>query len=469
MHGDAQSTATTLASVKRHWDARMSDDYVSGSEAFLGVRRAQAKSASFAHFLKTHVFSKNDAVARAAAGSHADAAASRPSTPCLQRALPCGTIWLRPLLSGRAGRLQVRFRRLLMRGNWHPLPPQCHLRRAVHHLPCLFRLHSVRLRLFPSTRRWKRIASSSTKPITINESDAWAAVSFPFAGAQTKLDLVADQKQTERNKKAFYAQGGYAPQWKDIAYTLQLYTNEEKKDGSTAKLGDIEISAANSSAVETALAAYKLDGKAFDGFTSENKPTAQLETLKLIAGRGSQSWPAAYVTYADDEELYKQRVEAYFTRVTKEVPSQETIVNVFQSNKENRRAALSKLYASMQDPGDDTKQKFIRLWEIIFSVEPIVLSDAEDWMVEEFKNEDKSGIKPLAAAVEAKIKEAKGDGGNSGRTDPSNVSDTGRGKSGDGSTGGSGAGGGDGSSPVVDEDAPDGDWYLIERPFKTFR
>ena len=47
MSGDAQAVATTLAAVKRHWDAKLSDDYVSSNASSALSIFANPKSASF--------------------------------------------------------------------------------------------------------------------------------------------------------------------------------------------------------------------------------------------------------------------------------------------------------------------------------------------------------------------------------------------------------------------------------------
>ena len=182
MHGDAQSVATTFANVKRHWDAKMSDDYTSSTDSFLGVRRAQAKAASFGHFLSNHVFTKNDEAARLAAGAqHADAAAAAN----LNFVSAEGAAVWNKLVAATAERQGWPTNTSVPQAlnAWKMPSASASLSESGNttsvSIPLAFRASDVT----DVNTQVSNIANLSSKPVTLND-DAWSAVSFPFAGAK---------------------------------------------------------------------------------------------------------------------------------------------------------------------------------------------------------------------------------------------------------------------------------------------
>lgn len=188
MNGDAASVANTLSAIKQHWDSHMADLYVSSSDSFLGVRRNQAKAASFAHFLSNNVFSKNDTAASAAAGPHADSAVSA----SLNHVDAQGASVWNNLVSAVSGKTSwptaasvpdtINQWKLAAAGA-SSMAGDSNETKA---LPLAFRASAA----IPKAQQVQSIASASAKPVLYSEDDAWAAISFPFSGVISNQSTV---------------------------------------------------------------------------------------------------------------------------------------------------------------------------------------------------------------------------------------------------------------------------------------
>ena len=303
MSGDAQSVATTLAAVKRHWDAKLSDDYVSSNDSFLGVRRAQAKNASFGHFLANHVFTKDDAAARLAAGeAHADAAAAAKLNAVSAEG---ASVWNKLVASvahqqgwPASASVPQSLNAWKMASASAPLSSASGSGSSSVTVPLAFRASDV----INKKTQVQNIAASSAKPITMN-NDAWAAVSFPFAGAG------GGGPATFLNQNGSYTApwNSNASLWKAIVEVIT--GKDEKANGGTLGAFVYDPSDADSQTdIMPKLTPFKVDKDFLE--TSSGSLKGAIEALPV-----QHTWPSPTRSYANTgpDNLFRQKAIAYFS------------------------------------------------------------------------------------------------------------------------------------------------------------
>ena len=516
MHGDAQSVATTFANVKRHWDAKMSDDYVSSSDSFLGVRRAQAKAASFGHFLSNHVFTKNDEAARSAAGSqHADAAAAA----SLNSVSAEGAAVWNKLVAATAERQGWPTNTSVPQSinAWKMVSASAALPDSDNatsvSLPLAFRATNV----MDVNTQLTNIANASSKPIAVND-DAWSAVSFPFAGLAISL-----------TKSTFYDTN--KDLWTACADALEI-------DGGENRLGKLALYQ-KASQIPT-LKQFMIE-KRFAVSSSPDEIYKKLSEINNLDLTVVQTWPSPVYTYSshnsvvDPGNFFYQRLSTYFEAMFKKQLSIGDIQTLLSGKKEDQFEIFR--YLIEEDTTDSSKTRLVSTLYAALCHEPLEpLTEIPEWVSQKQKEDLKQYYLPLYMAINAKkptipavVKEYKGaqavEGyldveetldtetseqtpqgmGTQRRTFPRRMADVaggavrtsldvtanvargiGRGlgidnldltgflnsrgtqPNQDASRGRVGASG-DGAPDGPPDGAPDGKWFLIERPFKTFR
>lgn len=412
MSGDAASVANTFAAIKQHWDNNMADLYVSSSDAFLGVRRAQAKAASFAHFLSKNVFSKNDSAASAAAGPHADSAVSS----ALNHVDAQGaSVWnkLVSTVSNKTGWPTASSVPETL-NQWKCAAAGAAMSAGASNtqaLPLAFRASAA----IPKAQQVQSIATASAKPVVYSENDAWAAISFPFAGA------VIDDNKTAIKKAVF-------------EYFREIQTEEgEAALSAEYKLTNTSESPRVLESVLEPLDKYRVYPNK-NG--SEELSAKNIAAVKAANEEKTATWPSLNT---------KSQVDSRFPKYFEILGFQNAKTQQIKALDTNPRQVLVYMYNQLGE-------------------NPVAFAQLASILFESSKDEIFINQKPSDAFAQGTYARIKYIDPSTGRIEssPENPSDVEGEKTG---TGPVSVAAGDDLSGIAG--APRGSWYLVERPFKV--